>query len=226
MPAEPDPPPPGPFRRAAAALLAAFGAALLRLLGASWRADLGELARLDALAATGRPVVVAFWHETYLPLFVLTEGRHGLVLTSRSFRGEVIAGICRRFGHRAQFAVPGEREATLARLAKRLAAEPGLVALAVDGPLGPRRQAKDGAPRLAAQLGAVILPIGFVARPCLRLRRRWDRMALPPPFARITLRTGEPLPPPEDEATLGPCHEALGAALNALDRAEPAACPA
>jgi lysophospholipid acyltransferase (LPLAT)-like uncharacterized protein len=226
MPAEPAPPPFGPLRRAAAALLAALGAALLRLLGATWRVDRAGLARLDALAATGKPVVVAFWHEKYLPLFILTEGRRGLVLTSRSFRGEVIAAICRRFGHCAQFAATGEADATLALLANRLAAGPGLVGLAVDGPLGPRRRARDGAPRLAARLGAPLLPIGFDARPSLRLRRRWDRMELPLPFARITLRTGEPLPPPEEEATLAACQQALGAALNALDGAEPAPCPA
>ena len=221
MPAEPDPPS-GPLRRAAAALLAAGGATLLRLLGASWRANLRELSRLDALAATGQPVVIAFWHEKYLPLFLLTEGRNGLVLTSRSFRGEVIAGICRRFGHRALFAAPGAGEATLARLAGRLAAEPGLVGLAVDGPLGPRREARDGAPRLAASLGAAILPVGFEARPSLRLKRRWDRMELPLPFARIAFRAGEPLPPPDDEAAIARCREVLGAALNALDRPGPA----
>jgi lysophospholipid acyltransferase (LPLAT)-like uncharacterized protein len=220
MQADEVPPPSSPLRRAAVSVLAALGAALLRLLGATWRVDRRELACLDALAATGEPVVVAFWHEKYLPLFVLTEGRRGLVLTSLSFRGEVIAGICRRFDHRAQFSAPGAGEATLDRLTERLSTEPGLVGLAVDGPLGPRRQAKDGAPRLAARLGAALLPIGFEARPCLRLGRRWDQMELPLPFARIVLRTGEPLPPPAagDDDALAQCQQALGAALNALDR--------
>ena len=39
--------------------------------------------------SSGGPMIVAFWHGGYIPLFSLLRGRDALLLTSDSFRGRV-----------------------------------------------------------------------------------------------------------------------------------------
>lgn len=74
---------------------------LLRTWCASWRKNVSQLDRLDQLLAGNERVLVAFWHGEYFPLFALAEGRTVTVLAAPSFRGEVIAKLCRRFGYEA-----------------------------------------------------------------------------------------------------------------------------
>lgn len=200
-----------PLRRLAVGLTALVAAGLLLLWGATWRKDRAGLARLDALTAAGTRPVLAFWHETYPPLFVMARGRRVVVISGTSFRGAVIAEVGRLFGHRAIQIAPGHGDvlAQIIAIARALPDHP--LAFAVDGPLGPRRQAKSGAVRIARQLGAPLLPVTITARPAPRLVRRWDKMAFPLPLARVRLISAPPLSP---DAT----PEALTEALNALDR--------
>lgn len=66
------------------------------------------------------------------------------------------------------------------------------VALAVDGPVGPRHHAKPGAVFLSAIAQARILPVAASARPACALRR-WDRLMMPLPFATVSVRVGRQL---------------------------------
>ncbi|MGH7441838.1 MAG: DUF374 domain-containing protein, partial [bacterium] len=68
------------------------------------------------------------------------------------------------------------------------------VLLTVDGPRGPRRKAKDGALQLARLSGCPVVPAIFATRPAPRLKS-WDRMVIPPPFARAVLWYGKPMLP-------------------------------
>lgn len=179
-------------RRVAVALVSLAATIVLKAWHATWRVDDDEVARLDGALAGVRPVVAVFWHGSYLPLFATLAGRSGLIATSRSFRGAVIAGIARRFGYRA-VQVGGRPHAAAEALREALGQPHGLVAVAVDGPLGPRHVAKPGAVAIAIQTGAVIIPVHAAAERKLVLARRWDQMELPLPFARITLRVGLPL---------------------------------
>jgi hypothetical protein len=58
-----------------------------------------------------------------------------------------------------------------------------------DGPTGPRRVCKPGSLLLAQLSGAHIVPIACAAAPEWRLRT-WDRMLVPPPFARVRIAVG------------------------------------
>lgn len=178
-------------RKLAVALLSGFWALVLRVWRASWRVDARDAAKLDAEIAQGARLVAMFWHGNYLPLFTLLAGRSALVTTSRSFRGAVIAAIARRFGYRTVQVGGGHRASPWLRA--ELAHPGGLVAIAADGPLGPRHEVKPGGIAIAAQTGARILPVAAIASAQIRLTRRWDRMELPLPFARVTLRVGTPL---------------------------------
>ena len=62
------------------------------------------------------------------------------------------------------------------------------LAVALDGPLGPRHEPKGLAFYFAELLGAEFT--GFTLRysACIRLWRRWDKYAIPLPFSKVTVR--------------------------------------
>ena len=78
-------------------LIAGVLSLLLRLAHATWQ---GEILGIDyILQALDRKekVLVIFWHGKYVPLFVLLQGFEACILTTRSFRGEIIARRLQEF---------------------------------------------------------------------------------------------------------------------------------
>ena len=183
---------PLPRPRLAARLAGRFFALLLRLLGATWRRRTEGLDALDGMLARGDRVLAVFWHGGYLPLFFLLAGRPARILTSRSFRGEVIAEICCRFGYDGG-PIPEPAGGTALDAMRRALDGCRLAALAVDGPLGPVHVVKPGAVRLASDLAFAVLPVAAAANRSWVLARQWDRMEIPRPFTRLSLVCGEPI---------------------------------
>lgn len=202
-----------PFKDWLASLIGKAFAALLKLLAMSWRSDSSQLARVDQAAANGTPIVAVFWHGSYLPLFALAAGRPVTVFTSQSFRGKIIVSICRAFGYSPQLLPSGRRgyhamRAVLLAQSQRQA-EPLIVAIAVDGPLGPAHKVKPGALYIAAKLGAAIVPIRVTSHPNWFITSRWDKFKIPLPLAKVRLFVGAPITIP---AHLGRNHDEVCAA--------------
>jgi hypothetical protein len=208
-----------PQPRLSARLTGRLFALLLRLAGATWRRQTEDLEVLDKMLDRGERVLVIFWHGGYVPLFFLFAGRRARILSSRSYRGEVIAAICRRFGYDGG-TIPDPAGGTTRDAVRRALQDCQLSALAVDGPLGPRHVVKPGAVRLAADLGFAVLPVAAAADRAWVLNGRWDRMEIPHPFARLRLVWGEPVAIPaglpEEEIALWCCR--LREALETVDR--------
>ncbi|MCS6971311.1 MAG: DUF374 domain-containing protein [Planctomycetota bacterium] len=170
--------------------------ALAQAWTASWRilrAATNERHLAAARAQHPRgALIAAFWHEHLL--LAAAAHRHWPVtaLVSRSQDGELIAGYLERSGLRCvrgsshRGAVPATQE-LIAQLD-----EGRILALACDGPRGPRHQPKPGAWELARRYGLAILPLGFAAARAWRLPS-WDRFVLPWPGTRIAVAYGEPL---------------------------------
>lgn len=72
------------------------------------------------------------------------------------------------------------------------------IAIATDGPRGPRHVVKDGIIFLAAQSGRAILPVGVSAARAWRPRGRWTDMLVPKPFSRMVIKIGSPVYIPPD----------------------------
>ncbi len=89
-----------------------------------------------------------------------------------------------------------------------------------DGPRGPRHVFKPGTILIASRAGASLLPLTFDAAPKI-VFKSWDRMKLPRPFARVSLRYGVPIDVPAnlDGEELERFRERVEADLNALDSA-------
>jgi len=181
-----------PQPRLSARLTGRLCAFLLHLAGSTWRQQAEGLDVLDEMLKRGERVLAIFWHGGYVPLFFLFAGRRARILSSRSFRGEVIAEICRRFGYDGG-SIPDPAGGTTRDAVRRALQDCQLSALAVDGPLGPAHIVKAGAVRLASEHGFAVLPIAAAADRSWILDGRWDRMEIPRPFARLSLVCGEPV---------------------------------
>jgi len=164
----------------------------LRLQLFSWRKEVHGLRHLDDLIAAGRPALAVFWHGKYSPLFALLRGRRGVVFTSLSFRGDVIARICRHFGYLPVQLADRGREESLDLMRRSLVGSE-VCGIAVDGPLGPYHLVKRGVVRLASEVGMAVVPVTFAARRSTVNEERWDRFEVPKLFSRVVFVLGEPL---------------------------------
>src|SRR2546428_6236025 len=79
-----------PSKRVQAKLIAALGYRLIAGLGSTlrWRTD--GLEHFDAIRASGRQPIMAFWHGRILPATYFFRRRGIVVITSENFDGEWI----------------------------------------------------------------------------------------------------------------------------------------
>lgn len=171
-------------------------------------------------------MMLCFWHGKYLPIFSLCRwlwieqrDESACVFTSRSARGEVIAEICRHFGLDC-IQIPDSGRKYSYQIMRDALASHSAGVIAVDGPLGPYRQVKQGAIRLASELGYYLVPASTSAQRTWVMAQRWDRMEVPVCFCRIGLSMGEPIfvPPNIDRAQIRGLTDRLYNTLQALER--------
>lgn len=176
---------------------AAVFTALLRLARASWKQQtLGMDVIHQALERKERLLVV-FWHAKYISLFPLMEGFDTCLLTSRSFRGQVITALSRHFGYHC-LTLDKKHGSEMLKLLDGLLRKHQSLAIAVDGPLGPLHRVRPSLVRLAARLELLVVPVSVAAKPKIVLRQRWDKMEIPLPFSRIQLGIGRPFKIPRE----------------------------
>jgi lysophospholipid acyltransferase (LPLAT)-like uncharacterized protein len=179
-------------RRPLARMVGLVASWLLSVRHASWRKDVSDMAALDRIEASGERILIAFWHGRYLPLFSLLSGRNACVFASQSFRGEVIAEVCRRFGYDCVLLPHNGGKRSRALMADAVKSHRA-AAIAVDGPLGPYHVVKRGAADLASDFGFTIVPVSAASRRKRIDRRRWDRWEQPRLFTSVALAVGEPI---------------------------------
>jgi hypothetical protein len=169
-----------------------LGYRVVAALGATLRFRADGLEHLDAIAASGRQPIMAFWHGRILPATYYFRRRGIVVITSANFDGEWIAGIIERFGYGTARGSTsrGARKALLQLTRDMAAGKPA--GFTVDGPRGPARVAQAGAVWLAKATGNPVLPFHLEASRSWTLNS-WDRTQIPKPFATVALAVGQPL---------------------------------
>ncbi len=186
---------------------------LIRFIGPTLRYEY-SLAEGGPADLNFRPTVFVFWHRCILPACYAFRNRRIAVMTSSSFDGEYIARIIELFGYRA---VRGSstRGGVRALLGMHTEIEEGRsVAFTIDGPLGPPYVAKPG-PVLLARNTKVPIVAFYVAPESAWVLNSWDRMLIPKPFSRVSVRLGRYLEVPEnaDREELGKLHARMQSAL-------------
>lgn len=176
-------------------LISFLGPAILRTLGRTWRfRRIGLHPHVErSEQRSSERFIIAFWHETLLPLTYLHRGEDATVLVSQHGDGELIVRVLLGLGYqvaRGSSTRGGARAfLELVRAARDKTSDIGVTP---DGPKGPARTAHEGIVQLAAHTGLRILPFAAACEHAWRLRS-WDRFQIPKPGTRIAVVTGEPI---------------------------------
>jgi hypothetical protein len=211
--------------RAALAVGARIGTAGVWVLRRTVRLQTVGREWADAFhAREKRPLIFTFWHGRLLMMPFAWPGRPVTVLVSRHADGEMIGRIVRPFGIRSVRGSSYRGAHGGLRAMLRAYQEGSHLAIAPDGPRGPRERAQLGVIELARRTGARLVPIGFGASRGWFLPT-WDRFFVPCPFARGTFVFGEALfvPPGTDRAAVEAARAELERRLNAVTAAADAA---
>jgi lysophospholipid acyltransferase (LPLAT)-like uncharacterized protein len=190
------------LKRAEVAAIAGLGYPLINALGHTLRWRVEGLHHLDAVVASGRQPVMAFWHARILPATFYFRRRGIVVITSENFDGEWIGRIIRRFGYGTArgSTTRGAKRAMLQLVHDMEAGQPA--GFTVDGPRGPARVVQPGAVWLAKTTGNPVLPFHLEASAAWSVRS-WDRTQIPKPWSVVALTMGEPLEVAGDLADAG-----------------------
>ena len=178
-------------KRTQARVIPRIVAPIIGALGRSyrWRAEGAE--HMEAVARSGHPPIMAFWHGRILSATLYFRDRGIVVVTSANFDGEWIAAVIRRFGYgsaRGSSSRGGAR--ALVELRKLMAQGQG-AAFTLDGPRGPARVAQPGAVFLSQVTGHPIVPFHIEASKAWTAKS-WDRTQVPKPGATVGIAIGEP----------------------------------
>ncbi len=179
-------------------LIVLLATPLVHLLGLTLRMQEQGRADWGPRARQPEPPLWALWHETILMSVWHHRDQDVHVMISASRDGELITAIGKFFGYTAVrgSSSKGGQEATREmvddlKAGKRCAITP-------DGPRGPRRRMKMGVVQIARLAGCPVVPFGFAAERCWRLKS-WDQFIIPKPFSRAVFVYGEPIRIPAEE---------------------------
>ncbi len=165
---------------------------LIRLLGATTRFSVEGWENWEEASRDGGLPIYTFWHDRVFLATYFWRRRGIVVMTSQSFDGEYIARFIQRFGYGA--ARGSSTRGGVGALVEmvRLVRRGCPTAFTIDGPRGPRHEAKMGAVLLAKKTGQAALPFAVNAERFWQLKS-WDRLQIPKPFTRAVVRIAPPI---------------------------------
>ncbi|UCH84998.1 MAG: lysophospholipid acyltransferase family protein, partial [Candidatus Latescibacterota bacterium] len=154
-----------------------------------------------------------------LPLSYRYRGSAIQVLASRHADGELMGQTIRRlgFGHVRGSSTRGGARA-IRGLVKKL--EEGFdLGITIDGPTGPRFEAKAGPLEIAKISGSLVVP-ATTSSSSRWVFKSWDAFELPKPFARVAVRFGTPVAVPShaDPDTVEACRVELQTTLREITK--------
>ncbi len=206
------------YQRIKAASIAAVASPLIGALcrTLTWRVEGGE--HYDAVIASGRQPILAFWHGRILPSLYYFRDRRIVVITSQNFDGEWIARIITRFGYGTARGSSSRGGARALVQMRRDLTDGKPVAFTIDGPRGPARVAQSGAVWLAGATGQPVVPFHIEAARSWTTSS-WDHGQIPKPFSAMAVAIGAPLEIGDTkEETVERARVQLEQSLNTLER--------
>lgn len=188
------------------------------LVGRTLRFESRGDENLESIYRTGHRAIFTFWHNRIFGATWYYRGRGIVVMTSQNFDGEYIARFIKMYGYgaaRGSSSRGGMRAlAEMARCVRQ-----GMdVGFTIDGPRGPRYQAKIGSVMLARRTGAAIFCFHVSYERKWELRNSWDHFQIPKPFSRALIIKAPPIyiEPSADEATLRRRHQEMQQLLDKI----------
>lgn len=165
----------------------------------SLRLEIKGKEHFDELKKAGKTVIFAVWHQATFLMFHLYRHRRTVIFVTSEVRGRVLGKCAEWMGYKT-LPIYLERKITMARSTARLVnyIKKGHDAvIAVDGPLGPLHEVKQGVFYLSKGANAPVVPVGVKAPWKITLSWRWDKYFIPLPFSKVTISLGKPIKPQE-----------------------------
>ncbi|OQA85536.1 MAG: hypothetical protein BWY31_01818 [Lentisphaerae bacterium ADurb.Bin242] len=171
-----------------------FPAKFLLLLRRVMRTEIIDDA--GSIAAKNPPAITVLWHNRLLffpAMFDRWERDHTVAVISASRDGEYIADLCRQFGiESVRGSTSRKAVQVLVGAMKSILMKRKYVSFTPDGPRGPKYVMSRGPIHLASETGVRIIPIAVNYSSYWELKS-WDGFQIPKPWAKITMRLGEPV---------------------------------
>lgn len=191
--------------------------ALVKLVGMTLRFEIDGTDHMKAESGEHKSPILCFWHDRIVSSTYFFRNRGIVVMSSISFDAEYTARCIQRFG----FGVikgSSTRGGTRALVEMIRLMKSGIpTAFTIDGPKGPRYQAKPGPALLAKRTGQPIIPF-IIETAKYRSLNSWDKLQIPTPFSRARVFFGDPIfvSPDADDDDLEETTSTLQKALDAL----------
>ena len=141
----------------------------------------------------GDSQIFGFWHEDSCFMNLVLENlahktRPVDVIVTADTRGNYIEHMVLRCGGHALRVPDGYKAfAALKKIVQDTYEKEHSLAVALDGPLGPRHEPKKLAFYLSEHADEEFVGISISYSSCFRLKRRWDKYAIPLPVSRVTV---------------------------------------
>lgn len=179
-------------------LAAHLGYWLVWLIGRTLRFESQGDENLEAIYRVGHRVIFTFWHNRIFGATWYWRRRGIVVMSSQNFDAEYVARFIQMHGYgvaRGSSSRGGMKALIeMARCLKR-----GMdVAFTIDGPRGPRYQAKIGPVLLARKTGDAIFCFHISYEKKWVIRGSWDQFQIPKPFSRALIIKAPPIYVPAD----------------------------
>src|SRR5205823_3744917 len=193
---------------------------LIKLIGKTIKFEIDGWENWEAATRDNHIPIYTFWHNRVFLATYFWQRRGIVVMTSQSFDGEYIARFIQRFGYGAARG-SSTRGATGAVVEMVRLMRAGCPAgFTIDGPKGPRYEAKMGSVLLAKKAGFPILPFTITAKRFWEVKNSWDRSQIPKPFtrARVIIATPIYVAPEADDKALEARRAELQAVLDEINQ--------
>jgi len=168
---------------------------IVRVLATTYRFKISNPEKLQTLKATTPPphYIYAIWHQNLIGAIFSEIGNPHAVIVSGSKDGELVAVTCERLGNKTARGSSnrGGVEAMKAMIRLLKAGLPG--AITIDGPKGPKHEAKKGIFEISRLTNIPILPYIVYPEKYWVIKKSWDEFRIPKPFTKIYLSYGEPI---------------------------------
>lgn len=180
---------------------------LIRLYSATFRLNVVNEKPWQKHLENGGKVLICTWHQQFFSLirhFKNYQPYRPSLMISQSADGDLIAAVANYSGwHTARGSSSRGGRTALSQMIECIN-RTGLAAHILDGPRGPAGIVKAGVIKMAMATGARLVPV-YTEADSYWTFNSWDRFMIPKPFARVTIRYGEmlpPVPPRKDPAEL------------------------
>ncbi|MBT3660598.1 MAG: lysophospholipid acyltransferase family protein [Rhodospirillaceae bacterium] len=182
-------------------ILCRLGALYIRLVHFTgrWQVVRGETAA--TYWQQNKPFILCFWHGRLLMMPYCWDLRKQIhLLISHHRDGQLIANTVAGFGFAAISGSTSKGGAQALRTMVKTLKAGDWIAIAPDGPRGPRMRASDGIVSVARLAGVPIIPAAYSMNRG-RILKSWDRFLIAWPFGQGVIVWGEPIEVPRDADT-------------------------